>query len=196
MKASAIKLTTKAAVAEKAVTQSIHSRPKAFGLYSAFDQFQLKLTNLDPKIDYSFLNSLPITDPLHQYILNETIRNVEASINNHIQNYLHTRIFRVVVNNMAYSPSSNSILVSFVIVLDPDIRLMEEANIFLNIFNTLIYNNVGFNDIKFFNDITCISSLLPNISLFSCKFISHPFQENNKTINECQNGFTIIMLSQ
>jgi hypothetical protein len=73
---------------------------------------------------------------------------------------------------MAYSASSNSILVSFVIVLDPDIRLMEEANIFLNIFNTLIYNNVGFNDIKFFNDITCISTLLPNISLFSRKFLT------------------------
>lgn len=68
---------------------------------------------------------------------------------------------------MAYAPSSNSILVSFVVVLDPAIRLMEEANIFLNIFNTLIYNNIGLNNIHFLNNIKCLT--LPNISLFSCK---------------------------
>jgi hypothetical protein len=60
--------------------KAIRARPRAFGLYSAFDQFQLKLTNLDPKIDYSFLNSLPITDQVHQYILNDTIRNIESSV--------------------------------------------------------------------------------------------------------------------
>lgn len=57
-----------------------NTRPRAFGLYSPFDQFQLKLTNLDPNIDYSFLNNLPITDKVHKYILNETIKNVEASV--------------------------------------------------------------------------------------------------------------------
>ncbi len=150
-------------------SKSQRMRPRAFGLYSAFDQFQLKLTKLDPNIDYSFLNHLPILDPINQFILKETTRNIESSINNEIERYLHSKVFKVVVNNMAYSQSTNSILVSFVIILDPDIKLMEEANIILNMFNTLIYQNVPFHELTFFNNLKCLSSLLPNISLFSSK---------------------------
>lgn len=70
---------------------------------------------------------------------------------------------------MAYLPSTRSIAVSFMVVLDQSVQDINEANIYLSLFNSLIANQIGFSNLNFINETQIVSDLLPNLSYFSSK---------------------------
>lgn len=78
-------------------------------------------------------------------------------------------MFRVVIDNLNYVVQKNSILASFLVVLDPRMQDFNQANNLLNVFNLLVSNKVIFNNLQFYNESYSRSSLLPNVSNFSCK---------------------------
>lgn len=79
---------------------------------------------------------------------------------------------------MAFLPSNNTIVVSFIVILSPLVQDIDEASVLLSLFNSLITNRVGFNDLKFYNETTSSSSLLANACYFSSNF--KPVQINLK----------------
>lgn len=140
---------------------------QVYSFYSMFDRFQLKFSNLIN--DYFFLNNLPLTEPNQIEFLKNTIHHLEYSIKENIGVFLQNRIKRVIIDNMAYLPSTRSIVVSFIVIMEPDLQDINEGNGYLSIFNSLIANRIGFGNIKFYNESLSRSDLLPSVSQFSCK---------------------------
>lgn len=94
---------------------------------------------------------------------------IKKKIKNKLQLNLENRLDRIIINNLVYFPSTKSLLVSFICVLNPEVRDINLAQYLLNSFNFLINNQIGFNEFKFYNETFSRSSLLANISSFSCK---------------------------
>lgn len=82
---------------------------------------------------------------------------------------MRNAVFRVVIDNLNYVVQKNSILASFMVVLDPRMQDFNQANNLLNMFNLLVSNKVIFNNLQFYNESNSKSSLLPNVSNFSRK---------------------------
>lgn len=140
---------------------------QVYSFYSMFDRFQLKLSNLTN--DYFFLNNLPLTNSEQIEFLKNAIYQIEYSIKENIGMYLQNRIQRVIIDNMAYLASTRSIVVSFIVIMEPGLQDINEGNSYLSIFNSLILNRIGFGNIKFYNEALSTSSLLPSVSQFSRK---------------------------
>lgn len=140
---------------------------QVYSFYSMFDRFQLKLSNLTN--DYFFLNNLPLTNSEQIEFLKNAIYQIEYSIKENIGIYLQNRIQRVIIDNMAYLASTRSIVVSFIVIMEPGLQDINEGNSYLSIFNSLILNRIGFGNIKFYNEALSTSSLLPSVSQFSRK---------------------------
>lgn len=62
---------------------------------------------------------------------------------------------------------NNSILVSFMVIIKPSVQDTDEASVLLSLFNSLITNQIGFDDLQFYNETMSSSSLLPNACYFS-----------------------------
>lgn len=158
-----------------------------------FDKFQLKFFNLDPRSNYNFLNNPPVTDKEQQAFLKESVASLEDmvsdlnftmsnfsdfelikitiiykfKIKNQIDFYLQNKIQRILVDNMEFMPMNNSILVSFMVIIKPDVQDTDEASVLLSLFNSLITNQIGFDDLQFYNETMSSSSLLPKACYFS-----------------------------
>ena len=73
---------------------------------------------------------------------------------------------------MSYLRSSETLATSFTVVLDPRLNNANLAEQLLEKFNYLIQNNIGFDEIQLYNETYSNSSLLANLSSFSCNFFS------------------------
>ncbi len=145
-----------------------NQKSTGFGFYSINDQYQLKFFDLIG--NYSYLNSRAVYDEIDQISLTRVIRNIESGIRTQLKSQLQNSVFRIIVNNINYLRTRQSIIASFIVVLDPRITDLKQAESLLSDFNYLIENNIGFNEIKIINETYSNSSLLANLSSFACKF--------------------------
>lgn len=142
-----------------------------YSFYSMFDRFQLKFSNLTN--EYFFLNNLPLSDSNQIEFLKHAINHIEFSIRENVGIYLQNRIHRVIIDNMAYLASTRSVVISFIVIMEPSIQDINEGNGFLSIFNSLIANRIGFGNIKFYNESLSTSDLLPSVSQFSREYFNY-----------------------
>jgi len=146
-----------------------NQKSTGFGFYSINDQYQLKFFDLVG--NYSYLNSRAVYEETDQISLTRIIRSIESSVKAQLKSYLQNSIFKIVVNNINYLRTRQSMIVSFIVVLDPRITNIKQTESLLTDFNYLIENNIGFNGIRIINEANSNSSLLANLSSFACKFL-------------------------